>query len=72
MGDKLSPIFIFLIFAMMKEEIYKISFKKYNSTKFKDHSSIFPRNSYISGELNLDMLEVPTQKHPFFKMESST
>lgn len=71
MGDKLSPIFIFLIFAMMKEEIYKISFKKYNSAKFKDHSSIFPRNSYISGELNLDMLEVPTQKHPFFKMESS-
>ena len=55
----------------MKEEIYKISFKKYNSIKFKDHSSIFPRNSYISGELNLDMLEVPTQKHPFFKMESS-
>ena len=28
MGDKLSPIFIFPIFAMMKEEIYKISFKK--------------------------------------------
>ena len=55
----------------MKEEIYKISFKRYNSTKFKDHSSIFPRNSYIFGELNLDMLEVPTQKHPFFKMESS-
>jgi hypothetical protein len=71
MGDKLSPIFIFLIFAVMKELIYKISFKKYNSTKFKDHSSIFPKNSYISGELNLDMLEVPTQKHPFFKMESS-
>jgi hypothetical protein len=55
----------------MKQEIYKISFKRYNSTKYKDHSSIFPRNSYISGELNLDMLEVPTQKHPHFKMESS-
>ena len=69
--ETLSPIFIFPIFARMKQEIYKISFKRYNSTKYKDHSSIFPRNSYISGELNLDMLEVPTQKHPFFKMESS-
>ena len=55
----------------MKQEIYKISFKRYNSTKYKDHSSIFPGNSYISGELNLDMLEVPTQKNLFFKMESS-
>jgi hypothetical protein len=71
MGDKLSPIFIFLIFAMMKEEIYKISFKKYNSAKFKDHSSIFPKNNFVSNDSNFDIVEIPTQKHPFFKMESS-
>jgi hypothetical protein len=46
----------------MKEEIYKISFKRYNSNKFKDHSSVSPK---------FDLIEIPTQKHPFFKMESS-
>jgi hypothetical protein len=46
----------------MKEEIYKISFKRYNSNKFKNHSSVSPK---------FDLIEIPTQKHPFFKMESS-
>ena len=72
MGDKLSPIFIFPIFARMKQEIYKISFKRYNSTKFKDHSSISLKNNFISTDSNFDIIEVPTQKHPFFKMESSS
>jgi hypothetical protein len=71
MGDKLSPIFIFPIFARMKEEIYKISFKKYNSIKFRDCNVIKSKNTHMSELFGLVIEETPTQKHPLFVRESS-
>jgi len=71
MGDKLSPIFIFPIFAVMKQEIYKVSFKKYNSIKFRDRNVISSKNSHVSEIHGMVMEETPTKKHPLFVRESS-
>jgi hypothetical protein len=71
MGDKLSPIFIFPIFARMKEEIYKVSFKRYNSVKFRDRNAISSKNGHVSEVHGMVMEETPTKKHPLFVRESS-
>jgi hypothetical protein len=71
MGDRLSPIFIFPIFARMKEEIYKISFKKYNSIKFRDCNVIKSKNTHMSELYGMVIEETPTQKHPLFVRDSS-
>jgi len=55
----------------MKQEIYKVSFKKYNSIKFRDRNVISSKNSHVSEVLGMVMEETPTKKHPLFVRESS-
>jgi hypothetical protein len=55
----------------MKEEIYKISFKKYNSIKFRDCNVVKSKNTHMSELFGLVIEETPTQKHPLFVRESS-
>ena len=55
----------------MKQEIYKISFKKYITTKFKDHNIISFKNNFESDIFGSESTEIPTRKHPWFKMEST-
>jgi hypothetical protein len=55
----------------MKQEIYKINFKKYSSVKFKDSTNILEKNILTSNVFGMDISDMPTKKHPYFKMESS-
>ena len=55
----------------MKEEIYKISFKKYSNVKFRDCNVIKSKNTHMSELFGLVIEESPTQKHPLFLRESS-
>lgn len=55
----------------MKQEIYKVSFKKYNSIKFRDRNVISSKNSHVSEVHGMVMEETPTKKHPLFVRESS-
>jgi hypothetical protein len=53
----------------MREEIYKISFKRYNTIKFKDHSNIDGDN--IFGEMFKSNEPSTKKPHLIFSMESS-
>jgi hypothetical protein len=55
----------------MKQEIYKVSFKRYNSVKFRDRNLISSKNGHVSEFSGMVIEEIPTKKHPLFVRESS-
>ena len=65
MGDVVSH-FYFHYICKVKEEIYKKSFERYGTTKYKDYNSIVP----IDGH-NSQFLYDATEKHPAFQNEES-
>lgn len=65
MGDIVSH-FYFHYICKVKEEIYKKSFERYSTTKYKDYNSIVP----IDGH-NPEFIFGATEKHPAFQKEES-
>jgi len=64
-GDVVSH-FYFHYICKVKEEIYKKSFERYNTIKYKDCTKILPIN-----DNGLDFYYNATEKHPFFQHEES-
>ena len=65
MGDIVSH-FYFHYICKVKEEIYKKSFERYTTTKYKDYTKILPIDEY-----GADLYFNASEKHPLFQKEES-
>jgi len=69
MENLLFSIFILPTFAMMKQEIYKKSFEKYESIVYKNTSPINLNST--TKEEDFMLTNYPTKKHPLFTLDKT-